>query len=202
MKGSLFSLAVGAICACLYAAQSRNEARFVETLTVDELLLDRLFVNDGRYAGFAKPKGDIVEFFDYECPPCREESQRLKAGLLDLNKREITLLLRHFPLPIHKSARDLAERVETTVDPETFLARHFEVMDSGLRISGENNPERSRQDAPNRAIATSRVLRDESLAKGIGLSSTPSYIVRASPSTVRVFHSLAEAIQSLSVEKY
>jgi len=49
----------------------------------------------------------VLEFFDYECPPCRLITPQVHAVVLN-HRSDVSLALRNFPLNMHPHARQLA----------------------------------------------------------------------------------------------
>lgn len=66
----------------------------------------------------SSPQPTIVEFVDYECGPCKMVSSFLHE--LE-SKKEINLVIRHFPLKFHKNAYKYAIISESSRNSGFFL---------------------------------------------------------------------------------
>ena len=131
------------------------------------------------------PRGSgltIVEFGDYQCPPCYVARGLLRDAVAR-SKREPTVVFRHFPLRnIHPQAEALAvlsevarERRRESVFDRAILSRAPE-SDMSLRLKRAESA-LGRVASDERARARLRVARDESDAEAIGIEGTPTFLV-------------------------
>ncbi len=77
--------------------------------------------------GASTARYSVVEFFDYECPPCRLVSPRL-YDLVDRSKAKASLALQNFPLVIHRHAHELA-LIACALGPAQFAEFHSRALD-------------------------------------------------------------------------
>ncbi len=135
-------------------------------------------------AGRTQFRGDpqapftLVEFGDYECPPCRA-TQRILASELDKCKGSVRLDFRQFPLAnLHPHARDAAVAAESAYLAGKFWNVHDLLFAADLSKPGSisgclaagqvaADPKRSRR------LAKS----DASLATLLGVNGTPSFVL-------------------------
>ena len=72
---------------------------------------------------FGQDPDEAVEFFDYQCPPCREVRGNVK-GIEDLYKGKIRVVYRNFPLAMHLHAASAAAAAEAARDQGKFDVVH------------------------------------------------------------------------------
>lgn len=65
------------------------------------------------------PKVFVLEYSDFQCPFCKRVQKTLKS-LRKVYSENVQFGYRHFPLPFHKEARNLAEVVECARDQDKF----------------------------------------------------------------------------------
>jgi len=70
----------------------------------------------------------IVLFSDFECPYCGEASRTVKK-LIAQYEQEIRITFRHFPLPIHRGAEELARAAVCADKQGVFWQFHDELFD-------------------------------------------------------------------------
>jgi len=145
----------------------------------------QLFQN-GILLGPPESKVKIVEFYDYECPFCREIQQTLD----ELRKKypdEVAVIHRHFPLPSHLGAHSAAIAAECANTQGYFEEYHAilfirQNMQTGLRwidiaqIIGIPDL-RSFGECINQEIPSAKIESDIKLAKSLQISAIPTLII-------------------------
>jgi protein-disulfide isomerase len=97
----------------------------------------------------------LLEYSDFQCPFCK----RVQGTLIKIRKRysrEVQFGYRHFPLPFHKEAKQMAEAVECARDQGKFWQLH-----SLFYKSSESTP------------MTSNLVM--ALARGAGVKDMPAF---------------------------
>jgi protein-disulfide isomerase len=72
-------------------------------------LMRTLEAHDPPSLGNADAPITIVEFSDFQCPFCKRLSDVLEKGLTAEERKDIRLVFRNYPLPMHAWAKDAAE---------------------------------------------------------------------------------------------
>jgi protein-disulfide isomerase len=71
----------------------------------------------------------VIEFFDYECPPCKSQNKYIQAIIAKYSGK-LKYSIRHFPLDkIHSLARKAACIAEAYRNKGRFLEIHDKLMD-------------------------------------------------------------------------
>jgi protein-disulfide isomerase len=81
----------------------------------------------------------IVEFGDFQCPSCGAEHPILKKLLQEYNGK-LSLVYRHFPLPMHANARAAAEAAEAADDQGKFWEMHDKLFEHQNEWSESDKP--------------------------------------------------------------
>lgn len=87
-----------------------------------------LLENASRSFGGPDAKWRVVEFIDYECPPCRHSDQRARE--LYRKRDDVAWYVRHFPLSFHSSAEPLARLALGAGKNGDFAKAHAFLMDN------------------------------------------------------------------------
>lgn len=133
------------------------------------------------------PHGDVtlVEFFDYNCPYCRQSLAETDALLKSDPK--LRLVLKEFPIlsPASKEAAEVAVAVNR-IAPEKYLAFHRALL-SGTTEAGGATAMKAAQDLGISAAALSKELATPdiskpieqafNLARDLGIDGTPTYVI-------------------------
>lgn len=163
------------------ALQARSTPRAVPLLISKEELLA------GR-TGFAGEKSapyTLIEFADYQCPPCRAADKNVRT-LLGGYHGKVRLLFRNFPLSkIHPNAMAAAKTAEVAREQGRFwrvhdaLYEHQEDLSAAaLRsIAMTEGIEAARHSRACTSSAQKAVKEDIALAVELGLNSTPSFVL-------------------------
>jgi protein-disulfide isomerase len=125
----------------------------------------------------------IVLFIDYQCPFCRTESAAVFALLED--RPDMGLVIKHFPLVVHRQARRAALAAICAGVLGDFESMHRVLLDIDLepfprstqlaRIAGL--PEDHLTSCMEGAEARSRLNDDLKLARSLGVRGTPTVVL-------------------------
>jgi len=161
----------------------------------------------GNHAVFlGKPSNSytLVEFGDYQCPPCREQNRELHDVMTKYHDK-IRFTFRNLPLtnihPLAMTAAIIAEEARTEGD---FWAVH-DILYSGENLNDTTlakaravivgNDQRRRSLASD---ATGVVKVDMADAKRLGIRETPTFILCSPSNKLYCIHSLLKLDQVLS----
>ncbi|MEO7715201.1 MAG: thioredoxin domain-containing protein [Capsulimonas sp.] len=125
----------------------------------------------------------LVEFGDYECPPCRASVHPLNQ-LLKLNNTSVRFVFRNYPLTtIHPYSYDAAVLAEIAKEKGRFSfvhdALYADKVDANRlkHVASEFQLESIDAKTPTVEVAKSRVDADMRFAQSIGLSGTPTFVL-------------------------
>lgn len=135
------------------------------------------------FLGNANSPYTLVEFGDYECPPCRAMHKQLPE-LLKRYDGQVRFTFRHLPLTsIHPNALPAAIAAEAARKQERFWPVHQALFTTELNTAAIQNVVRSERldrarfhrDA---AATAKKVVQDDiRQAEELGLQGTPSFIL-------------------------
>src|SRR6266516_2867051 len=149
----------------------------------------------------------LVEFGDFQCPPCANLSEPINQLERDYRSR-LRIIFRHFPLPNHQHAREAALASEAASLQNRFWEMHdllyreqsvwskapdVRVLFSAYAGMLGLNIDRFRKDMESEQ-AKARIKSDEQQALALGLANTPTIFIndhrvppaRLNPSGLRV----------------
>lgn len=146
----------------------------------------RLIIRESPTTGATSQKIVLAEFSDFQCPYCAKAQATIKQ-FMDKHQDQVTLVYKHFPLvQIHPQALPAAQATWAAFKQAKFWEYHdalFEKQDQlgedlyasvakdlGLDIAKFN------QDRKSEAAMTA-IQKDIELAKSLGISSTPSFLM-------------------------
>ena len=137
-----------------------------------------LLVGRHDFLGDTNATYTLVEFGDYECPPCRAH-QKTVLKLLATYKGKLKLDFRNLPLvSLHKYAMNAAIAAESARSKGRFWAVHDALFSSDLdsnsvkKILEHNNVTEEA-----RSVAQAGVTTDTELANRLELNSTPTFLL-------------------------
>lgn len=133
----------------------------------------------------------IVEFLDYECPPCKKQEINI-TSFLD-SRKNVQRIIRHYPLKMHPNALKAAILSEQSRLNGNFDEAH-KLLISNQLSSDLLNQISSKIDVNSKYldIAKKNVTIDQKDAQKIGIRSTPSLLVCLSETQILQIHSLAQ----------
>jgi protein-disulfide isomerase len=149
----------------------------------------------------------LVEFGDFQCPPCANLSEPINQLERDYRSR-LRIIFRHFPLPNHQHAREAALASEAASLQNRFWEMHdllyreqtvwSKAPDAGVLFSAYAgmlglNIDRFRKDMESEQ-AKARVKSDEQQATAVAVKTTPTIFIndrqvppaRLNPSALRI----------------
>ncbi len=149
----------------------------------------------------------LVEFGDFQCPPCANLSGPINQLERDYRSR-LRIIFRHFPLPNHQHAREAALASEAASLQNRFWEMHdllyreqsvwSKAPDAGVLFSAYAgilglNIDRFRKDMESEQ-AKARVKSDEQQATAVAVKTTPTIFIndrqvppaRLNPSALRI----------------
>jgi protein-disulfide isomerase len=141
-----------------------------------------LLANRHDFLGDSAAPYTLIEFGDYQCPPCRGARPQVKE-LLSKFKDKLKLDYRNLPLTqIHSNAMYSAIAAEAARDQHQFWAVHtalYEAVLSDPAIDGIVNAKLHGKSLSNLQMARARkaVEADQQLATKLELNSTPSFLL-------------------------
>ncbi|BBK31042.1 protein-disulfide isomerase [Stella humosa] len=166
------------------AEEKQQQAQMVrarETIVAERQLLT---ANPGDPVA-GNPKGDVtvVEFFDYNCPYCKQVKP-VVAGVLEKD-RKVRIVYKEFP--ILGPASEFAARAALAAHKQDkYLAFHHALMGNKARLSEESvlstakavglDVERMKRDMQDPGIAA-RIAETRELAVRIGIRGTPALVI-------------------------
>lgn len=126
----------------------------------------------------------LVEFGDYQCPPCARAHRRLKTWLPATDKR-VRVVFRHLPLKMHPFAYDAAIAAEAAGDQGKYWEMHDRLFESGYKLSKPElrdhaaalGLDRNKFEASVRDRAKAKVDADIELSKALEVRGTPTFIL-------------------------
>jgi protein-disulfide isomerase len=130
----------------------------------------------------------MIEFSDFQCPFCGRFSNEILPELRPdyIDSGKVQLIFRHLPLPIHDRARPAAEASECAGKQGRFWAMHDLLFTDPKKLTETDflaYAESAGLDIPQftkcRASGemTPRVNADAGLARTLGLTGTPAFLV-------------------------
>ncbi len=129
--------------------------------------------------GAGMPKYVLVEFGDYQCPPCAQNAPKV-VDLLNKNKDSLAFVFRNFPLEKHPLAKKAASiamacRYDYWKVHDQLYSYDSKITTDLLdKISKEHKLAKQDLDA-----AALNVTLDQSVAKEFKVNATPSFYVLA-----------------------
>ena len=126
----------------------------------------------------------VVEFADYQCPPCRISSAKLRT-IIDNSKGKMRLTFRNCPLKaIHQNAESAAVTAEVARTCGKFWQVHDKLYDEQPKLSQismksilKNYGVSTAQTGRLYSIAQDRVAQDLQASKRFGVQGTPTFFV-------------------------
>lgn len=160
------------------------------------------------FLGDVRSPCTIVEFADYQCPPCVSARSKV-AKLLDDFRGKVRFLYRHMPLPAHSSAKEAAILAEGARLQGKFWRIHHALFGAEGQLDGNRIraiAERSGLDSEllkkdSIEKAASIVAADVSLARQLGVRFTPTFFFCDSDNRVLRLGALEQAVTLLAPKK-
>jgi NhaA family Na+:H+ antiporter len=154
------------------------------------------------FRGDVKSPVTLVEFGDYECPPCARMHSQVQE-LLSQHQGQVRLVFRQFPLSFHAQAQSAALLAESARNRGKFWPMHDALygFEGGLTSSHLAQLQREfglKPSAPTTLLT--RVHRDQQDATRLQVQGTPSFFVVTPKGQVWKLNALAQTKQFLSAQ--
>jgi protein-disulfide isomerase len=81
----------------------------------------------------------LIEYGDYQCPPCTNTNRDVEA-LLAKYPNDLRLIYRHFPIRPHRNARLAAEAAEAAEEQGRFWEMHAKLFERQKEWYGVSDP--------------------------------------------------------------
>lgn len=187
-KSSVSTIAIAAVVAMassmgvsyLLLGQSAPALPEPKTLPVKA---KSLLQSDRPYQGDAGSPYTLVEFMDYQCPPCKKAQSGIDDLLLK-NKGKLRYSARNLPLAMHKNALPAAIAAEAAGEQNRFWPAHDALIRSEnldpphiRSLMQKQNLETGRYAQAVASTAKNRVASDLAQAKALGLHGTPTFLL-------------------------
>lgn len=119
----------------------------------------------------------ITEFLDYQCPYCTDEEEDLKKILQDYPK-EVKLVIKNLPLRnIHDGAMSRAKVAQAMADQGKFWQAHDKFLHGANSDQVMKDADKDKLKAYWAKGGNGQVQADITLAKQLGLVTTPSFVI-------------------------
>lgn len=143
----------------------------------------------GRNAFWGDPKASytLVEFADYECPPCRAAAKKMPT-LLQSQESNVRMVFRNFPLTkLHPNAMPAAVLAERASDLGKFPQVHKALITGYVDALGRSKvaAENAISVTPSQEKAIRlRIDRDVAEGRRMGVDGTPAFFLCSPKGTV------------------
>ena len=171
------------VCLAIRDAMHRNAAQrdaFDNALRskLTRVTADKILHGRSEYYGVTAAPFTLVEFGDYECPPCRANQGPL-ATLLSRHKAQLKLDFRQFPLKqLHPHAESAALAAVAASGTGKFWRLHSDLFTANVSSPGAVSKCLSAVGvASDNRAARVRLSADIALAHEIGIRGTPTFVL-------------------------
>ena len=174
--------AIQSVAAIGYFLWNRRAEAFPSP-TVVSVNATQVIDSSAEFRGRKDAPFTLVEFGDYECPPCAAAHPRV-LDLLHQKKKNLKFQFRHFPLTeIHPLAKPAAEYAETFRKEGIFYEKHDELYSNKGNLK-DISLKRSNIDEDAWKIAKKKVDADTNAAKTVKVQGTPTFYLCTPDGTV------------------
>lgn len=182
VAGAAISGAVAAYTThSLQAQQVTAQIRKARPLSVAP---DALLGSRTDYRGNPDGPYTLVEFMDYQCPPCKRTDEKLRSDVLPRYKDKLRLTVRNLPLSFHKQAVPAAVAAEAAREQGRFWPVHDALLRQNTldaaRIAASTRETGLDPARFTRSCASSAkkvVEADVKQAASLKLAGTPSFVL-------------------------
>lgn len=144
---------------------------------------ERIIGNVDELRGKKEATYTLIEFGDYQCPPCASQHPKIEE-LLKKHEGKLRFGFKHFPLPIHGNAVPAAELAERARVNGKFWEMHDHLFSLNARLNDEDLVKAAKKfqiklgakDGFSEMFNT-RLLRDKMTAKEVDVKGTPTFIL-------------------------
>jgi len=200
-----FSLLTAAVCAFGYVAVNRYHAVIQRGAPPVIAIDSRTVIGDNPdFLGNPHASLTLVEFGDYECPPCRRMNGELHQYIIN-HSSALRLTFRNYPLDkIHPHAHRAARCAEAARIEGHFWQTH-DYLYSGDRLSDDMITKAAIKDYPannqNERLITDKIAADVAAANSAGVDGTPSFFLCNGSSHVYRLSTWKQVERFLSVSR-
>lgn len=147
----------------------------------------------------------LVEFGDYQCPPCAKSSGKVQSLLVAFPDK-LSFRFRHYPLPSHEYALRCAILAEEARDYGVFWKVHEQLYGLQAKISDDaikqiyanSNIKLSELSTISTKFAKKRIETDIKLANSFNIQFTPTFVLCCPDGTPLLLTSLDQADMIIS----
>jgi protein-disulfide isomerase len=142
----------------------------------------QLVHESSRIAGNGTATYVLVEFMDYQCPPCKSTHGRLPSMLEKVGSEKVDVVIRNFPLKFHKQA-EFAAIASVAVSEQGNLPAFHDALMKSTNLGPEKIRDLAKSVGTNMAkfelscsgTAKKRVQEDIKLGKRVQIGGTPAF---------------------------
>jgi protein-disulfide isomerase len=189
-------------------APSRPESIPPVRPTIDYNKVHNLPIGRSPIKGNKNALVTIVEFSDFQCPYCATLQPTLNE-VLKAYQKEVKLVYKHFPLPFHAQAMNAAKASMAAGEQGKFWEMHDVIFGNYNQLSDEKFKEL----AANIGLDVKRftadynsnkydlqIQQDINLARGVGVTGTPTLFINGKRLMRRSFNDFKYAIDTILKE--
>lgn len=118
-------LTVGGVFLLSGKSKQAEKASTLGTKIENSILLE----NSRYQLGNPNASVKIVEFGDFQCPPCAQADPIVKDAL-EKNKDKVYFVFRNYPLPSHNNSRDAAQAAEAAGLQDKYWDMHYMIYEN------------------------------------------------------------------------
>lgn len=165
----------------------------VEEKAAAEKLMKVLQADDPPSQGAADAPITIVEFSDFQCPYCKRMTDVFENGLSAEERRDIRIIFRNYPLPMHPWAKDAAEVAGCAAlqsddafwkvhdyffqNQTTFTADNVRANATAFALASAGVDKAQFQTCLDKRLAVGGVTQDMDLGNKNGVHATPTLFI-------------------------
>ena len=206
IKSAISTMAIAVVAAVASSAGVsyfllRKPAVIIPEPKTLAIKVEMLLASDREYQGETGSPYTLVEFMDYQCPPCKRAQSLVDKALLE-NKGKLRYTARNLPLTMHPNALPAAIAAEAAGEQNHFWPAHDALMQSEdlkpARIHSileKQHLDEKRYAQAVASTARSRVASDLAQAKTLGLTGTPAFLLCCPDGKVLELASLSQISQ-------
>jgi protein-disulfide isomerase len=183
----------------LYVTDSKNS-------TVTQIHIAKIFdipVGDSPVLGNKGAPVSLVAFLDIQCPYCARVFPTLEK-VLEAHPEKVKVVIKHFPLRMHRFARQAARASLAAAQQEAYLpmlkklfadARHLNESKISSFVEQLGLDKDRFEKAYKGSSAAQQVARDMQLGRSVGVRGVPALFINGRAAKRRSFQALSAMIQ-------
>lgn len=158
--------------------------------------------DDSPFIGPANASVTVIEFFDFQCPACRDAEPTIKQ-IRENYKDKVKFVARNFPLSQHEFAEKAAEASECAFEQNKYWEYHDSLMDGNLdtvslkqyaKDLGLNTTQFD--NCLDSGKYSSQIQKDFQDGISYGVQGTPTFFVNGKQISLTSYSDLQRAIES------